>query len=311
MLDAQQNAFNNGYDFSVFLATLGVALDGDVVTGKMSIGCDATERTAVLPIITPLTGRETGLNTHNVGDNPHLPPKSSTLTLSLPTSQKFELDTSLSRQDAYFGDQFTFDPSLFAQMAATTNNVFDQNGIIQYKVLRYNQSRADNPNFYFGPKNAILNNGAASFLFEVYPNYGNEGVPDLATISSFFGTKKLADGTFSKSSGETFPPNWHSRRTPYLFPLVNLNVVKQYTAELVQGALIGGNAGKGNFIPSGDGKLASADPKDVQCLWYEIATDNVPTSLQGPIGLVTDVLKFITGKLNPMFGNFGCQTKNF
>ena len=63
LVDAQQNLYNVGYDLAVVLATLGVALDGDILTGKLSIGCDATSRTSATG---SLLGDELGLNGHNV-----------------------------------------------------------------------------------------------------------------------------------------------------------------------------------------------------------------------------------------------------
>lgn len=65
-----------GYDLAVLLAVFGVGLDGDPVTGKVSIGCDATTRTA-----SPGLGPELGLDGHN----------------------KFEGDTSLTRNDYFTG----------------------------------------------------------------------------------------------------------------------------------------------------------------------------------------------------------------
>ena len=63
LLDAQQNIYNVGYDLAVLLAVLGVGLDGDPVTQKMSIGCDATSRTSLTG---SLLGSEGGLDSHNV-----------------------------------------------------------------------------------------------------------------------------------------------------------------------------------------------------------------------------------------------------
>lgn len=86
LVDAQQNVYNVGYDLAVLLAALGLTLtDGDVVTEKLSIGCDATTRTSVSPV---LTGSEPGLDGHN----------------------KFEADTSLTRDDFFTGngDNFSF-----------------------------------------------------------------------------------------------------------------------------------------------------------------------------------------------------------
>lgn len=77
LVDAQQNLYNVGYDLAVLLAVLGLTTtDGDIVTEKLSIGCDATTRTSFNPT---LTGSEPGLAGHN----------------------KFEADSSLTRND-YF-----------------------------------------------------------------------------------------------------------------------------------------------------------------------------------------------------------------
>merc|ERR1711967_19987 len=79
LVDAQQNVYNVGYDLATLLALLGLTLtDGDLVTEKLSIGCDATSRTSFAPL---LTGSEPGLDGHN----------------------KFEADTSLTRNDFFTG----------------------------------------------------------------------------------------------------------------------------------------------------------------------------------------------------------------
>ena len=64
MLDAQQNIWNVGYDLAMVLAVIGISLTGDPITTKMSIGCDATSRTATSPLSPP--GEELGIDAHNV-----------------------------------------------------------------------------------------------------------------------------------------------------------------------------------------------------------------------------------------------------
>lgn len=46
LTDAQQNVYGVGYDLAILLAVFGVGLDGDPITMKLSLGCDATSRTA-------------------------------------------------------------------------------------------------------------------------------------------------------------------------------------------------------------------------------------------------------------------------
>ena len=119
-----QNVYNMGYDLANFLATVSIIVaDGDIVTKKVSIGCDATTRTSINP---PLTGSEPGLDGHN----------------------KFEGDASLTRDDYFLGkgDNFNFNGTLFGMMTDTTGGTFDLNGLGEYRYQRYVQSRQQNPN---------------------------------------------------------------------------------------------------------------------------------------------------------------------
>ena len=55
----------------------------------------------------------------------------------------------------------------------------------------------------------VVRSGAASFLYELFPSFGNAGVPDLATISSFFGAERdAATGTWHSNNKERIPENW-------------------------------------------------------------------------------------------------------
>lgn len=124
LTDAIQNVYNVGYDLANFLAAYGIIVaDGDPVTRKLSIGCDATTRTSWNPAV---TGSEPGLNGHN----------------------KMEQDASLTRNDYFIagGDNFSFNTTLWEMFVETTGGLFDVNGISQFRAERYAQSRRDNPN---------------------------------------------------------------------------------------------------------------------------------------------------------------------
>lgn len=120
LVDAQQNLYNVNYDLAVLLAVLGIQADGDIATTKLSIGCDATSRTALLPLL----GNQPGLNGHN----------------------KFEADTSLTRNDYFLanGDNYSFNGTLFAEMKSYADRVsggnFDRNSIAAYRSQRYDES---------------------------------------------------------------------------------------------------------------------------------------------------------------------------
>lgn len=123
LVDAVQNVYNMGYDLANFLAVFSIYIaDGDWLTTKLSIGCDATTRTASTPLLTP---SEPGLDGHN----------------------KFEADTSLTRSDYFIngGDNFSFNTTLWAQMTNSTGGVFDFDGLAKYRFERYVDMRKANP----------------------------------------------------------------------------------------------------------------------------------------------------------------------
>lgn len=91
-------------------------------------------------------------------------------------------------------------------MSNTCKGNFNRNNIALYRYQRYQQSVAENGNFYFGPKSVLLY-GAASFLYELFPSLGEAGTPDQTTEDYFFKKEQL-------------PPNWFSRVDPYSIPLV-------------------------------------------------------------------------------------------
>ncbi|CAF9919190.1 MAG: hypothetical protein HETSPECPRED_003970 [Heterodermia speciosa] len=289
LLDAQQNLYNVGFDLASALAAIGVALTGDPVTTKMSIGCDATSRTS---LIGSLLGSEGGLDAHN----------------------KFEADTSLTRSDYFLAEpnDFSFNGTLFGMMAATTGGNFNLSNMALYMSQRYAQSKADNPNFYFGPKSILLY-GAASFLFELFPSLGIEGNPSLPVQKFFFGATDVGGGKFVFNNAEQIPPNnWFNRRRAMTLVDVASDFVQMYGMHPVQ---LGGNVGKNNFNAMGSFGTAVTDGQfslninDVICLLYQIATDNVPDSLNSVLTLPSEVLKFTTGKLNPIFEKYGCALK--
>ncbi|GIZ41740.1 hypothetical protein CKM354_000503600 [Cercospora kikuchii] len=288
LVDAQQNIYNVGYDLANLLALLGLTLtDGDLVTMKLSIGCDATSRTSFNPI---LTGSEPGLDGHN----------------------KFEADTSLTRND-YFtgkGDNFRFNGTLFGMMTETTGGNYDLQGLAKYREQRWFQSRDENPNFYFGPFSLLLF-GAASFLYELMPSGTRGYAPDFETISSFFGAQREADGTYTFNNAEQIPPNWTNRVDPYDNQKVVAEILKMYLLHPVE---FGGNTADGTFNVINfsniikEGKLEpNLDPKVASCLLYMLATERVPSYLNGILTPSVEALSLVLTKLSgTSFANLGC-----
>ncbi|KAI9651747.1 MAG: hypothetical protein M1831_000497 [Alyxoria varia] len=327
LVDAQQNVYNVGYDLAVLLAVLGLTTtDGDPVTMKLSIGCDATSRTSAVPL---LTGSEPGLNGHN----------------------KFEADTSLTRND-YFsanGDNYRMNATLFGMMQDTCKGDFNREHLALYRYQRYQQSLRENTsapfcfyavfprgvperselmlliittlpsklkslilgpteNFYFGPFSLLLF-GASSFLYELFPNGNHNYAPDLETISSFFGASQESDGSFTFNGQERIPPNWTNRVSPYTNTDVSTEILAQYLLHPVQ---FGGNTGDGQFNaidgPNGiaKGNLTATDPNAVLCFLYQLSTERIPSGLNGILTPTVEAVNLAVKKLGPFADNLGC-----
>ena len=217
--------------------------------------------------------------------------------------QKFEEDTSLTRNDYYLanGDDYSFNGTLFAMMQSTCAGNFNREHLSLSRYQRFQQSKADNANFYFGPKSVLLI-GAATFLYELFPSLGPAGAPDLATISSFFGAQSDGNGGYTFNNQERIPADWYNRKVPYTIAGAAAETVALY---LENPTLFGGNAGKGNFdllnfgTDFNNGQF-NATAQNVLCLFYQLATENVPSSLSGVLELPLNVITWAAGKLNPV-----------
>jgi len=283
LVDAQQNLYNVGYDLASLLAVLGLTTtDGDLATERLSIGCDASNRTQS----DPLGGSEPGLDGHN----------------------KFEADTSLTRNDYFLGDgdNFSFNGTLFHMMTETTGGLYNRDGLAKYRYQRYQQSLNENPDFYFGPLSLLLF-GASSFLYELMPS-GPDYIPDEATISSFFGAEKQSDGSYIFNGNERIPDNWTNRVEPYSNTDVGAEILAQY---LEYPVLFGGATGNGgfdflNFNNIQNGTLVAVPNQSTACLLYQLATERIPSALNTFITPTVQALDFVLEKLGTGLTNNGC-----
>lgn len=177
----QQRVYNFGYDVAVSLAAVDVALDGDIETGKLSIGRKSSD-------VKGLSGTAaSGLNTHGT----------------------MEGDTSLIRNDYYLsnGNNYALNVTLYKMMydaAQQNDGLYNRTTMAEYRYQRYQQSLNENGNFTFPPP-AILQFGTASFLYEIFPNR-SDMLATETVISSFFGVESTGDRQW-KSVPEKIPPN--------------------------------------------------------------------------------------------------------
>ncbi|PPQ65538.1 hypothetical protein CVT26_000495 [Gymnopilus dilepis] len=177
LVNAVQEGFNLENSFARFLVYSTFLVNGNPITNLMSIGA-ATPLTGPNP---PAPATVAGLNTHN----------------------NCEGDTSMTRADAYFGDNHSFNETRF-QTLVKFSNMFG-NGKYNYTVaarLReflVQDSIANNPQFTLVSPRLFT-----AFAESVFPiNFfidgrDKSGQLDLDVARSFF-------------QNMTFPPNFHRR----------------------------------------------------------------------------------------------------
>ncbi|PQE04957.1 heme-thiolate peroxidase aromatic peroxygenase like protein [Rutstroemia sp. NJR-2017a BBW] len=122
--------------------------------------------------------------------------------------------------------------------------------------------------------------------------------------------QKNSDGSYSFNNQERIPDNWTNRATPYTAVDVTVEILAQY---LEYPVLFGGATGNGGFdtINFGsmikDGKLISPpDAATSACFLYQLATQSIPSSLNGVVTPTVQAITLLLSKLGTTLTNLGC-----
>ncbi|KAA1478317.1 Cloroperoxidase [Dentipellis sp. KUC8613] len=283
---ASVDALGMGVEIASLVSILSLAYDGDLLSGKFSIGAP-DNRTAALGALQNILGVEGGLDYHNT----------------------LEGDASTTRQDAYFGDNHSMDPNLYAQMkriAAKHGGVYGYDTMKEVLQTRYDDSRARNPTFYWLPVAALVPLGSKTFIANLFANgtYGAGGVPNEATISAFLGARALPDGRY-ESVPERFPDNWYRRAEP-------LNIVEALAVILdfilSTDVPFGANAGRTDaFLPL---EVDVGNVGGLACFVLTALQANVPSMIAQPLRDVEAIVSQVLDKITPLFEDFGCPAYN-
>ena len=271
--NAVQIGYGFSYDLATLLGALGVITGGDLLTGKFSIG-GADSR------VPNTLGPSLGLDKHGT----------------------FEVDNSITRQDAYFGNQANFLASRWDRL----NNIRNQNGGGQFGretmrydgAVTYDESRSTNPQFNAGIKWLIVAFGARGFIYRGLPNGTTPNVADYPNIAPFFLI-------------ETFPQEWYRRDTPYGLEDLVTDILDLYLHPGTGSPReLGANAGLNNFAPSGyDPSTKSVDA--LSCFFLEQILDAAPGFVQPALVDNLDLFTgFVKGVIAPFFSS-GCNITDY
>ncbi|KAG6373767.1 heme-thiolate peroxidase [Boletus reticuloceps] len=214
IITAVQEGYNLGHQFASFLCYTAFLTDGNHLTNLMTIGQNTTTH----------GHPTTGLNTHG----------------------HFEGDASMSRDDAYLGNNINFNETLFdavctsyrlskLQQTAVGGGLLTLDAIVLNRQIRIQDSIARNPQFAFETPRFLGAIAESAFIFAMFVSgqtADNKKPLTIDAVRHFFDFHRL-------------PHGFHRRQGPFDFPLVeNLT----YSIVDMAGAKPGSNNGVNNYI---------------------------------------------------------------
>ncbi|KAN0092965.1 heme-thiolate peroxidase [Tylopilus felleus] len=209
IITAVQEGFNMGWNLASFITYGAFVVDGNHLTNLMSIGANTTADDELTP----------GLNIHG----------------------NFEGDVSTTRGDYYFGDNYSFNETLFEQLEYAANLVGGGYITVESaaldKVLRINDSITRNPTFSFDTPRYLTAYAETTFPLAFFVSNQTANTTLNATI----------DNARSFFDYHMYPDGFNRRQGPYDFPQVS--TMFDMIFELV-GFPPGRNEGAGNFVPN-------------------------------------------------------------
>ncbi|KAL6707356.1 hypothetical protein ACN47E_004135 [Coniothyrium glycines] len=290
-------AFNMSPDLALFLAVVSVALSGDPLTSRWSIGGKFPTASSLFPA--------NGLvSTHN----------------------RYEGDASIVRGDAYLngGNVGVFQMRSWEHLynLAETYTLDDAAAQSDY-VTRW--SILNNPYYFSAPFAGLVAPAAHNFVINFMSNHSAEnpgGVLTRDVLKQFFAVTG-EPGSFVHNRGqERIPDNWYKR------PLANAyNIPETVSDVLVNNAMypgivrFGGNTGTVNSfagvdltdLTGGAFNLATlSEGNNGACFLLQATLAGMPSVASPLLGTVGSLVGWVTQQLGPLNSKLGCpQLANF
>ncbi|RFU33006.1 heme-thiolate peroxidase, partial [Scytalidium lignicola] len=291
-----------GLDLAGILAVMGTVFVGNPLSldPGFSIGGETGSSENLLGNVFGLLGTPRGLlGSHNI----------------------IESDSSITRDDLYVtGDASTLNLSKFNEWYKMSNGTGDYNMDLMADLanIRFQETIATNPNFYFGPFTGMIARNAG-FLFagRLFANHSVEnptGVLTKEIIKSIFGVSG-PEGNFKYNKGwERIPENWYRRPVDYGLVDLNLDTLAM-VAKYPQLGSIGGNTGTVNSFTGVDlGNLTGGvfnvetllEGNNLLCFSFEVVKTLAPNSLSTLFSVLDVPLQLITDTVGSALLNFAC-----
>ncbi|KAF8900069.1 Chloroperoxidase [Mucidula mucida] len=256
-------AFNLERVFAANMAANNMLTRGNPFINKLSIG-------GVSPHVPPLPGKIDGPETGGIAKH-----------------GRFEGDASMTRADAFIGDNRNFQENLYDQDILQlerfgddgpegNDTVFNLETLIAMKIQNIKADQAANPKFEFAARRMNAAYGESAFMLNVFAN-GTTKQATLGIINSFFRDQR-------------FPDNWFRAAVPVVAATNGATV-----AELFSG--VGVQPGRNN-----DEGVYVADPPPpapfdtgLTCFAYWDQAQNTPGVLVNTTGIFKKNVDLLTG----------------
>ncbi|KAF8148708.1 aromatic peroxygenase precursor [Crassisporium funariophilum] len=175
IINAVQEGFNMQNSLATFVTYAAFLVDGNVITNQLSIG-GKSKLTGPDPPAPAIVG---GLNTHAV----------------------FEGDASMTRGDAFFGDNHDFNETLFNKFVDFSNRFgggkYNLTVAGELRFSRIQDSIATNPNFSFVSPRFFTAYAESTFPINFFVDgRQTDGQLDLTVARGFFQDSRMPDGFF-------------------------------------------------------------------------------------------------------------------
>ncbi|KAL5345964.1 hypothetical protein ACLOAV_008994 [Pseudogymnoascus australis] len=233
-----------------------------------------------------------------------------------------ESDSSNTRNDLYLtGDNANLELNQFSEWFNMSNDAvgdFNIDVMAERANVRFQQSKATNPNFYYGPfTGMIARNAGFIFPTRMFANYSKENLLGSFTkdiVKSFFAVEG-EPGNFTYNKGcERIPENWY--RIPVDYTLVQLNLdVLYFIAKHPELGSIGGNTGTVDSFTGVDlgdvtGGLLNAqtllEDNNLLCFVFEVLKTLSPNSLSTVFDIIEVPLQILFDTLGTALLDLTC-----
>ncbi|PQE29907.1 oxidase protein [Rutstroemia sp. NJR-2017a WRK4] len=306
---AVQKVLGMGIDTALVLGVYGTVLGGNPVslTPGVSMGgpSNAPEAQNLLGNLLGLMGKPKGLTgTHNI----------------------FEVDSSITRSDLYDadGDNNNMNMDYFmdlynmqkdAEVPHYTLDVF-----LDHALVRFNQSIATNPSFYYGPWSGwFVRNAAYCFAARIFGNASEEypnGFLDKETLKSFWGVTGPEDNMTYTKGAERIPDNYYRRATDYAAADLWVDIIENVSLKRPTLLSIGGNTNGVNTFTGVNlenltGGIMNAEylaqGNNALCFAFQILQEGAPSVVGSIYATAEPVLTFLLDAINLPLTSLACR----